>query len=342
MQSSEGHFVWDADPILFTIPEISLLFPLSLWGLAVAAILVWTGWQIFIPKGEKEQKEIPPWKPWGIIIGGFVLGQLLMLPVGGPVIETIGPVSPRWYGLMFACAFIFGYLLCARLMRQGGRNPDEVDLLLIYVLVATIIGARLGHVIFYDLEFYLRNPQLIPAVWRGGLASHGAAIAIIIAMWLYVRRVPGMTFYWLADRVVPAVAVGGMFIRIGNFFNSEILGTQSDLPWAIVFANVDSVPRHPSMLYESLSTVIVLAVLMLIYRLYDRKPPEGSLFGSFLVLLFSGRFLIEFTKLHHSPFEEALLLNMGQWLSIPLVLFGAWLLLRKVKWKTGNGRKRKG
>jgi phosphatidylglycerol---prolipoprotein diacylglyceryl transferase len=333
MSSSNSHFVWDADPVVFRIPEFQLPVPLSILGLLVGIAIIWFGWQKWMSPDDPDRPDTPVWKPLLIITGGLILGQLLLFPFGGPSIESFGPIEPRWYGLMFACAFIFGYLLGARLLKEGGRSTEEIDRLLIYILIATIVGARLGHIIFYDLEFYLRNPQFIPAIWRGGLASHGAAVAIIIAMWLFAKRTPRMTFLWLADRVVPAVAVGGMFIRIGNFFNSEILGTPTDLPWAIIFANIDQVPRHPSMLYESLSTVLVLGVLMWIYYRYDKKPPEGSLFGSFLILLFSGRFLIEFTKLHHADFEATLLLNMGQWLSIPLVLIGIWLLISKVNWK---------
>lgn len=333
MQQTEDYFVWDMDPIIFTIPEWNLPIPLYIWGLIFGAVLVYLGWQKYIPSETKQRATVPIWKPWAIVLGGLLIGQLPFLLIGGPTIDSIGPIEPRWYGLMFASAFIFGYLLASKLLRDGGRTIEEIDLLLIYVLIATVVGARLGHVIFYDLDYYLRNPQLIPAIWRGGLASHGAALAIILAMWLYVKKVPRMTFLWLADRVVPAVAIGGMFIRIGNFFNSEILGHATDLPWAVIFANIDMIPRHPSMLYESLSTIVVLAVLLTIYYKYDKEPPEGSLFGSFLVLLFSGRFLIEFTKLHHSDFEEALILNMGQWLSIPLVLIGVWLLVSKVNWK---------
>ncbi|MEX2585737.1 MAG: prolipoprotein diacylglyceryl transferase [Balneolaceae bacterium] len=332
MQTERSFIIWDGDPVLFTIPEFQLPLPISVWGLVAGFALLFWLWKRFIPEIEEERQKIPFWKPWGIILGSLAAGQILFLFTGGPTIDTIGPIEPRWYGLMFATAFIFGYLLASRLMTVAGRTPEEVDRLLIYILIATVIGARLGHVVFYDLSFYLRNPELIPAIWRGGLASHGAAIAIIIAMWLYVKRTPRMTFYWLADRVVPSVAIGGMFIRIGNFFNSEILGTATDVPWAVIFARIDSVPRHPSMLYESLSTLVVLAAIMAIYYRYDKKPPEGSMFGSFLVLLFTGRFLIEFTKLHHSDFEAALILNMGQWLSIPLVIFGAWLLLKKVDW----------
>ena len=148
-----------------------------------------------------------------------------------------------------------------------------------------------------------------------------------------------MTFFWLADRVVPAVAIGGMFIRIGNFMNSEILGKATDLPWAVIFEVSPhlseaerAIPRHPSMLYEAALCILVLGVLMWIYKKYQNRPPEGSLFATFLVMLFTGRFLIEFTKLAHSDIEATWTLNMGQWLSIPLVAYGIWVLVKQVNW----------
>ncbi|MEX0594424.1 MAG: prolipoprotein diacylglyceryl transferase [Balneolaceae bacterium] len=335
MQTPEGaYFTWNADPILFSIPEFDLPIPLSIWGLLAGFGLLFWLWNRHIPSDDNARAAVPSWKPWSIILGSLISMQLIFWLVAphGPTLDTIGPVQPRWYGLMFACAFIFGYLLASRLFRDAGRTAEEMDRLLIYILVATIIGARFGHILFYNLDYYLRNPHLILAVWRGGLASHGAAIGIIIAMWLYVQKTRNMSFLWLADRVVPSVAIGGMFIRIGNFFNSEILGEPTTLPWAVVFERIDSVPRHPSMLYESLSTVMILGLLLWIYKRFENRPPEGALFGTFLVTLFTGRFLIEFTKLYHSDFEAYILLNMGQWLSIPMVLFGIWILFKKVKW----------
>ncbi len=210
---------------------------------------------------------------------------------------------------------------------------EELDRLLIYVLVGTVIGARLGHVFFYEAEFYLRNVHLIPQVWTGGLASHGAAIGIIVAMWYYAKKTHGVTFLWVADRVVPGVAIGGMFIRIGNFFNSEIIGVPTDVPWAVVFTQVDMLPRHPSMLYEAILCLFVLIALWTIYKKYDQKPPQGSLFATFLILLFGGRFFLEFAKVTLADFLEGATLDMGQLLSIPLVLIGIWILWKHVNWK---------
>lgn len=331
---TSNYITWNTDPVLFSIPEFNLPFPISIWGILLAFVLIYFGWQKIKPEAAKGKEPAEPeaWKFWALLLGSFLAAQLPFLFIGSPSIETIGPIEPRWYGLMFACAFIFGYAVGGKMFRDAGRSQEELDRLLIYVLIATVIGARLGHVIFYELDFYLRNIHLIPQIWTGGLASHGAAIGIIIAMYLYARRTPGTSFFWVADRVVPGVAIGGMFIRIGNFFNSEIIGNPSEVSWAVVFERVDMLPRHPSMLYESLLCIFVLLTLMWIYRKYDKNPPEGSLFGTFLIMLFTGRFLIEFTKETQAEFLAGSSLDMGQLLSVPLVAYGAWLLWKKVKW----------
>lgn len=329
---TSNYITWNADPIAFTIPEISLPFPISIWGLLLAAVLIYFGLKKLSVEENGDKTEPETWKAWALFIGSFLAGQLPFIFIPSPTFESLGPIEPRWYGFMFACAFIFGYSLAGKLYRDAGRSQEDLDRLLIYILIATVVGARLGHVFFYEADFYLRNIHLIPQIWTGGLASHGAAIGIIIAMYLYAKKTAGVNFMWVADRVVPGVAIGGMFIRIGNFFNSEILGMETNLPWAVVFERIDMVPRHPSMLYESLLCVLVLVVLMVIYRKYNNKPPEGSLFGTFLVMLFTGRFFLEFTKETLADFLEGSLLDMGQLLSIPLIIYGVWLLWKKVKW----------
>lgn len=316
---------------MFTIPEFNLPFPISIWGLVLGFVLIYFGYQKIKPASEKEEPK--SWKVWAVIIGSLVIAQLPFIFIDSSSLTSIGPIQPRWYGLMFAIAFISGYAIGAKMYQDAGRPQEDLDRLLIYVLIATVIGARLGHVFFYEPSFYLRHPALIPQIWTGGLASHGAAIGIIIAMWLYARKTPGVTFLWVADRVVPGVAIGGMFIRIGNFFNSEIIGVPTHVPWAVVFTRVDMVPRHPSMLYESILCLLVLIALWMIYRKYDHNPPEGALFGAFLVLLFGGRFFLEFAKQTLAEFLEGSFLDMGQLLSIPLVLIGIWILWKKVDWK---------
>lgn len=339
--NNSNFITWDFDPVLVNIPEITFPVPISIWGLVIAAALIYFGWSKIKPPAQKGEKAPEPegWKAAGLIIGAFIIGQLPFLFIDSPSINSFGPLEPRWYGLMFAMAFMSGYFIGFKMYRDAGRSQEELDRLLIYVLIATVIGARLGHVFFYEAEFYLRNIHLIPQVWTGGLASHGAAIGIIIAMYLYAKRTANTTFMWVADRVVPGVAIGGMFIRIGNFFNSEIIGLPSELPWAIIFkasAQLSEaerlIPRHPSMLYEAILCVIVLVVLFVIYKKYKTNPPEGSLFGAFLVMLFTGRFLIEFTKETQADFLVGATFDMGQLLSVPFVLIGIWILWKKVKW----------
>lgn len=248
------------------------------------------------------------------------------------VITSIGPLDLRWYGLLFAGAFIAGYIIERRLFLDAGRKEQEVESLLTYVLIGTIVGARLGHVIFYDPYYYfIERPDQILAVWNGGLASHGGAIGILTAMYLFIRKKAGMSFYWLADRVVVPVALAGAFIRTGNFFNSEIVGKPTDLPWAVIFAKVDMLPRHPTMLYEAVFYLLVFGLLIAIYKAYNNRPPEGVLFGTFLATLFSGRFLLEYTKVSQADFAASWVFNMGQWLSLPLILWGFWLLWKHYK-----------
>lgn len=333
--NDQNYINWDFDPVLFSIPEITFPVPISIWGIVIAAALIYFGWGKIKPPETpgKEAAEPAGWKVAVLIFGSFIAGQLPFLLIDSPSLNSIGPIEPRWYGLMFAFAFLSGYSITAKMFRDAHKSQEELDRLLIYVLIATVVGARLGHVFFYEAEFYLRNIHLIPQVWTGGLASHGAAIGIILAIYLYAKRTAGTTFMWVADRVVPGVAIGGMFIRIGNFFNSEIVGIPTELPWAIVFERIDMMPRHPSMLYESILCIIVLAALILIYKKYNANPPQGALFGTFLVLLFTGRFLIEFTKETQADFLMGAAFDMGQLLSIPFVLIGAWLLWKKVKWE---------
>lgn len=334
MQNTD-HIVWDADPVAFEIGTIHLPFPIAIWGIVAAFVFIYFGYKKLVPDDLPKGKdpEISNSKLWGLIIGSFVLGQLIFLIFPSPTFSQIGPIQPRWYGILFASSFLVGFWLTRRMFVDAGRDPLEVDQLLTYMLIATVIGARLGHVLFYDPAFYFRHPAEILAIWHGGLASHGAAIGIIIAMYLYVKKKPGMSFLWLADRVVVVVAIAGAFIRTGNFINSEIVGKPTNLAWGIVFERLDMIPRHPTMLYEALLCILVFGILWKVYYSYDKNPPEGSLFSLFLTILFSGRFLLEFTKIEQAAFASEWLINMGQWLSIPLIAIGIWLMVKKVNWK---------
>lgn len=344
MQQSD-YLVWSADPVAFNLGTLELPFPLAIWGLVAAFVFIYLGYQKMVPGDlpRGEEPEVPLWKFWGLVIGSFVVGQLLFLVLPSPTISEIGPIQPRWYGLLFASAFVVGYLLMRNMYEAAGRTQEELDQLLTYVMIGTIIGARLGHVLFYDPAFYFRYPSQILAIWNGGLASHGAAIGILLAMYLYVQKVRDMNFLWIADRVVIVVAIGGAFIRTGNFMNSEIIGKPSELPWAVIFENAHGLsaaeqmmPRHPTMLYEALLCVVIFVILWALYKKYRSRPPEGSIFGLFLVMLFSGRFLLEFTKVNQAAFAEQWSINMGQWLSLPLILIGAWLLAKKVSWSEAS------
>lgn len=330
-----NYFIWDGDPIAFSLGTIDLPFPLAIWGIVLAVVVFFWGFSKMVPESSKyeETKEPPAWKALLLGLGALIGGQLIFLILPSPTINQIGPIEPRWYGFLFMGSFVVGFFLMRQMYIAAGRTMEELDKLLLYVLIATVVGARLGHVIFYDLGYYLRNPSQIIAIWRGGLASHGAAIGIILAMYLYVKKVPKMSFLWLADRVVIVVAFAGAMIRTGNFMNSEIIGKPTDLPWAVVFEKVDMIPRHPTMLYEAILCLVIFALLWIIYKRYEQQPPEGSIFGLFLMLLFGGRFFLEFTKVNQAAFAGEWTINMGQWLSIPLVAIGVWLIWKKVNWK---------
>jgi prolipoprotein diacylglyceryl transferase len=189
-------------------------------------------------------------------------------------------------------------------------------------MAGTLLGARLGHVLFYDPGYYLNHPLEILYLWEGGLASHGAVLGILLAIFLYSRFRPDESFLWICDRVGMAVPFSGCLIRLGNFFNSEILGTPSDVPWAVVFARVDAIPRHPVQLYESLSYLLVFIAQYHFFKRNHGQPPLGELFGRFFVGVFGVRFVLEFFKEEQASFALGGILTMGQWLSIPAVAAG--------------------
>lgn len=249
-----------------------------------------------------------------------------------PIIVKLGSVQVRWYGLLFATAFLLGYIVLERqVFKREGLKVDLLDKLATYVIIGTVIGARLGHVLFYEPAYYLSNPLKILAIWQGGLASHGAAIGILLAIWFYVKKT-GKTYWWVIDRVVIVVALGGFFIRMGNLMNSEIYGHVTSLPWGFVFVRDGQTdPRHPTQIYEALSYLILFFVLLNYYRKNYTTMRPGFIFGIFLIVLFGVRFLIEFLKEPQVAFENNMALNMGQWLSLPFIIFGIYLLWRKEK-----------
>lgn len=338
-------------------------------------------------------------------------------------------ITLRWYGLLFALGFLISQQILYYIFKKEGKPEKDVDTLTIYMVIATIIGARLGHVLFYEPEKYLAHPLDILKIWEGGLASHGAAVGILFALWLYAKKkLPGQNYLQTLDRIVILVALTGALIRAGNYFNSEIIGKPTKSDYGIVFArnvtevlksstediatvsysktdtaasaegfmpakilieftktgndiayyetlmatrvnnlfafspyirdhvhqdgvldfsvsqdedgtyyaivNTWVVPRYPGQLYEAFSCVILFIALLWIWFKHQKNLPEGRLFGIFLIVCFGLRFVYEFYKENQVDFESNLPLNMGQILSIPLVLFGIYILWRSYQKKT--------
>lgn len=248
-----------------------------------------------------------------------------------PEIAKLGPFTLRWYGLLFALAFVFGYLILTKIYKLEKKSAADLEQLSIYVILGTVIGARLGHCLFYDPVYYLSHPIEILKVWEGGLASHGAAIGILISIYLITKKQKDKTMLWILDRLVIVVALGGALIRLGNLFNSEIIGKPADLPWSFIFARVDDVPRHPAQLYESIFYLITFGILYFTYLKTQKKFKQGYLFGFAIVLIFGFRFFVEFLKENQSAFEKGMILDMGQILSIPFVIAGFYFMFRKTK-----------
>ena len=245
----------------------------------------------------------------------------------GPVITEIGPFTLRWYGLLFAGAFLIGFVIVRQMFREEKIPEQNLDPLLFYMIIGTIVGARLGHCLFYDPGYYLSHPIEIFKIWRGGLASHGGVIGIFIGLYLYARKRPDQSYFWLLDRIAVPAALGASLIRLGNLFNSEIFGVPTEVPWAFIFARVDTLPRHPAQLYESVGYGLIFIVLLLVYRKYRARTPRGLLLGLLLVLVFTHRFLVEFVKVHQAAFGGDWPLSVGQILSIPLIFIGIGLLV---------------
>jgi phosphatidylglycerol:prolipoprotein diacylglycerol transferase len=238
----------------------------------------------------------------------------------------------RWYGLLFAGGFLVGVYIAQAMFRKEGVPEDWLEKGFLLVLLGAIVGARLGHVFFYDWDYYSQNLGEIPAIWKGGLASHGALIGIGITLWLYSKYVSKRSMYWILDRVVVPVALAGSFIRIGNLMNSEIVGKPAgDLPWAFKFMRLAErpdiadplVPRHPVQIYEALAYLAIFAFLMFLYWRTDAGERRGLLFGWFMALVFGARFFLEYFKNSQGGFEKYLEpFSTGQWLSIPCVIAG--------------------
>lgn len=267
-----------------------------------------------------------------------MLPQFITWDVNPDIIDSF--VTIRWYGLMFAIGFWIGYNIVAKIFKNDNAPESWTGTLLIYVAIATIVGARLGHVLFYQWDYYSAHPWKILATWEGGLASHGGAIGIIIAVILFSIFTTKRNPLWTFDRLTIAIALVGGLIRIGNLMNSEIFGYPTDLPWGFKFVRSPEwqqlyygLPCHPTQIYEALTYFSLFALMMWMYWKKGCGNRPGLLFGTFLIGTFATRFFIEFIKNDQVAFEADMTLNMGQLLSIPFALAGiflvVWALVRK-------------
>lgn len=249
-------------------------------------------------------------------------------------IFDLGFYELRVYSLLFAVAFVLGSVLLQKKFKEASIPLEKLDKLHVFAIIGTVVGARLGHCLFYEFGYYSKNPLEIFLPVRFypefqitgfyGLASHGGAIGILIAVMIY-SRIEKINIYWILDKMALVIPLACGFIRMGNLFNSEMIGPPSTVPWAFVFDRIDSVPRHPGQLYEAMAYFGIF--LFLNYYANNTKRREGYLFGLCVVLLFSARFLLEFFKIDQVAFESGMLLSMGQLLSLPFI--GAGILLMK-------------
>ncbi len=256
-----------------------------------------------------------------------------------PTIFRIGGIAPLWYSTSYLVGFLIGYYMVYRMFKRDGVPTDSLDLLLLLLILGTIIGARLGHCLFYDWDYYkdhlleillpIRTEPTFEFIGFMGLASHGGGIGVLLAQWYYCKKVIKKPLIWLLDRIGVPVILVGCFIRLGNLMNSEIVGLPTDVSWAFVFEQVDQIPRHPVQLYEAIAYFLIFLVLSFLYWRTNIRHQTGRLFGLFTTLLWSARFGLEYFKRDMGGIENALgIFSTGQWLSIPLILVGLYFLFR--------------
>lgn len=243
-------------------------------------------------------------------------------------------ITIRWYSMMFLIGFLIGYKIVEKMFKHEGAPEKWLGSLLLWVMVGTVVGARLGHVFFYEWEYYSQHPVEILYTWEGGLASHGGAIGVILAVLCFSKFTAKRNALWTFDRLVVAIALVGGLIRLGNLFNSEIFGHATDLPWGFMFvrsrewhALYEGQACHPTQIYEALCYFTLFGLMMWMYWKKNAQTRPGLLFGTFFIGIFLTRFLIEFIKNDQTAFEADMTLNMGQWLSIPFILAGIFFII---------------
>ena len=263
-----------------------------------------------------------------------------------PVLFSLGSIHIRYYSISWVLCFVVSYIIFRKIFKKENLKADLLDKLAInYIIPLTFIGARLGHCLFYDAAHYMQHPlEIILPVQDGkfigyaGLASHGAALGILLGLWLFCLKYK-MPYIWSLDRIAVAVPVAGAIIRLGNLMNSEIYGHATNLPWGFVFIRAgETSPAHPTQIYEALAYLLLFVVVYYLFFKKDiGKKKPGIIFGIFLIWLFVARFLIEFVKNNQEDFESGMTLNMGQWLSLPFVIIGIIILVFYLqKNKTGK------
>lgn len=323
-----NYITWTVRPEIFAIDHVHL--SPSVLALGILICLVW-GVVDRIRDRKSAEKDRS-----GTILAVLLGLGCIYLRANNPDGVTLGPLAVRWYGMMFLVGFVIGYRIVWHIFRHEGAPEEWLPTLLIYVAVATIVGARLGHCFFYEWDYYSAHPEKIIAFWEGGLASHGGTIAIIIAIFIYSRVVTKRPALWTFDRLVIAIALVGCLIRLGNLFNSEIFGTATTLPWGFkyplshewqaLYAPTDSA-CHPTQLYEAGCYLALFVLLMWMYWKKNAEERPGLIFGVFLIGIFLPRLLIEFVKNPQVAFEKTMVLNMGQLLSVPFILTGIALVI---------------
>ena len=248
----------------------------------------------------------------------------------------------RYYSLCWVIGLLGAYLIVQKLYKKGGVSEELFDPLFMYCFIGILVGARLGHCLFYQPDYYLAHPieMLLPIrntpdgwIFSGyeGLASHGGVIGVITALILYTRKTK-LTMVWTLDNIAVAAPFFSAMVRIGNFMNSEIIGTETDLPWGVIFVQAgETVPHHPAQLYEALAYLVIFLFGLLLYKKYNAKIGTGLFMGYCLFTIFTFRFFVEFIKENQVAFEDGMTLIMGQWLSIPLIITGAYFMIKGIK-----------